>query len=79
MTPATKKFIMYMLESNFYLMKQPLGIYKSNKAYKLFKDVQVPIMWVSEAMFRYIEDIVKTNKSRQITLNLSKVRQQHGK
>lgn len=79
MTPAQKQLIKDLLTRQYHLVKTIN--HKGNVVYKLFDDRQKPLKYVASRVAERapVWDLLKMNKKRHFTLNLSRVRQLDGR
>ena len=77
MTDKQKDLIWLLLQENHYLVKTLNA--KGKEVYKVLEGRQVPVQYFTEKDVKKIHDILKTDNKKRMTLNLSAVRQLHGK
>jgi hypothetical protein len=77
MTDQQKDLIWLLLQENHYLVKTVNA--KGKEVYKIFEGRQIPVQYFSEADVKKIKDVLKSDGKKRMTLNLSAVRQLHGK
>ena len=76
MTKSAKELARLLLNNNHYLLK---SINANGKVvFKIMMGKQVPVQYFSEASFRYLNPILKTDSKKRMTINLSAVRQLNG-
>jgi len=76
MTPTQKELIDYLLEG-MYLMQKVRA--NGSSAYKVYKGNQIPVRYFSTDTVAFLRNgLLKTDKRRRMTLNLSRVRMLHG-
>ena len=52
---------------------------RGTEVYKIFEGRQIPVQYFTVTNVKKIKDFLKTDSKKRITLNLSAVRQLHGK
>lgn len=77
MTSQQSTLIRYMISGEYYLTARIN--HHGRKGFMLYKGTQDPVQWFSEKQIKIIKDLLKADKLRRHTLNLSLVRRQHGK
>ena len=77
MTKKQKDLIWLLLQEDHYMVKTINA--KGKEVYKVLQGRQVPVQYFSELNVKKIKDILKTDARKRMTLNLSAVRQLHGK
>lgn len=77
MTKEQKDLIWLLLQDNHYLVKTVNA--KGREVYKILEKQQIPVQYFTEANVKKIKDILKTDSRKRMTLNLTAVRQLHGK
>ena len=77
MTKKQKDFIWLLLQDDHYMVKSINA--RGKEVYKIFEGRQKPVQYFSELNVKKIKDFLKTDSKKRMTLNLSAVRQLHGK
>jgi hypothetical protein len=77
MTKQQKDLIWLLLQENHYMVKTINA--KGKEVYKILEGQQIPVQYFSEASVKKIKDFLKSDSKKRMTLNLSAVRQLHGK
>ena len=77
MTKKQKDLIWLLLQEQHYLVKTINA--RGKEVYKVFEGRQIPVQYFTEANVKKIRDFLKTDSKKRMTLNLSAVRQLHGK
>ncbi|MEO8763270.1 MAG: hypothetical protein ABI416_03245 [Ginsengibacter sp.] len=77
MTKKQKDLIWLLLQEDHYMLKTINA--KGKEVYKVFEGRQIPVQYFSELNVKKIKDFLKTDSKKRMTLNLSAVRQLHGK
>lgn len=77
MTRTQKYLLTKLLEGDYYLVQQPT--YNKRIQYKLYNGKANPVRWISFRTAKFLKNYFKTDSKKHITLNLSLVRQAHGK
>lgn len=77
MTDQQKDLIWLLLQEDHYLVKTINA--RGKEVYKVLEGRQVPVQYFTQADVKKIKDILKTDSKKRMTLNLSAVRQLHGK
>lgn len=77
MTPEQKQLAFELLTGEYYLALKKRG--NGKDAYMLYSGNQNPVRYYSMAIVRMFKMVLKTDKKKRLTANLSLVRQLHGK
>jgi hypothetical protein len=77
MTILQKYLLTKLLEGDFYLVRQPRDKWKV--WYKLYNGKANPVRWINPRTCKFLKNYFKEDTRGRITLNLSLVRQAHGK
>lgn len=77
MTDTQHDLISKMVSGKYYLA--PRNRHSGRIGYMLYQGNANPAQWYSEADYKAVHNVTKKDKVGRITLNLNKVRQQHGK
>lgn len=77
MTDLQHDLVKSLFRPGTYLMTRTA--HSGRMGYMLYEGNANPVRWYSSRAFAIVRQVVKKDKAGKITLNLSKVRQQHGK
>ena len=77
MTDQQKDLIWLLLQEDHYLIKTINS--KGKEVYKVLEGRQIPVQYFTEADVKKVKDVLKSDNKKRMTLNLSAVRQLHGK
>jgi hypothetical protein len=77
MTDQQKDLIWLLLQDDHYLIRTINS--KGKEVYKVLEGRQTPVQYFTEADVKKLKDILKSDSKKRMTLNLSAVRQLHGK
>jgi hypothetical protein len=77
MTDQQKDLIWLLLQDDHYLIRTINA--RGKEVYKVLEGRQTPVQYFSEADVKKIKDVLKSDSRKRMTLNLSAVRQLHGK
>ena len=77
MTDQQKDLIWLLLQEDHYLVKTINS--RGKEVYKVLEGRQIPVQYFTEADVKKIRDVLKSDSKKRMTLNLSAVRQLHGK
>jgi len=77
MTDQQKDLIWLLLQEDHYLVKTINA--KGKEVYKVLEGRQIPVQYFTEADVKKVKDVLKSDGKKRMTLNLSAVRQLHGK
>ncbi len=77
MTKQQKDLIWLLLQEDHYLVKSINA--KGKEVYKILEGRQIPVQYFTEANVKKVKDFLKSDNKKRMTLNLSAVRQLHGK
>jgi hypothetical protein len=77
MTKKQKDLIWLLLQENHYMVKTINA--RGKEVYKVLEGRQIPVQYFTEANVKKIKDFLKSDSKKRMTLNLSAVRQLHGK
>ena len=77
MTKKQKDLVWLLLHDNHYMVKSINA--RGKEVYKVLKDRQIPVRYFTEINVKIIKDFLKSDSKKRMTLNLSAVRQLHGK
>ena len=77
MTKKQKDLVWLLLHDNHYMVKSINA--RGNEVYKVLKYRQIPVRYFTEINVKIIKDFLKSDSKKRMTLNLSAVRQLHGK
>ena len=77
MTDQQKDLIWLLLQEDHYLVKTINS--KGKEVYKVLEGRQIPVQYFTEADVKKVKDVLKSDSKKRMTLNLSAVRQLHGK
>lgn len=77
MTKKQKDLIWLLLQENHYMVKAINA--RGKEVYKIFEGRQIPVQYFTETNVKKIKDFLKSDSKKRMTLNLSAVRQLHGK
>ena len=77
MTDQQKDLIWLLLQEDHYLVKTINS--RGKEVYKVLEGRQIPVQYFTEADVKKIKDVLKSDSKKRMTLNLSAVRQLHGK
>ena len=77
MTKQQKDLIWLLLQEDHYLVKSINA--KGKEVYKILEGRQTPVQYFTEANVKKVKDFLKSDSKKRMTLNLSAVRQLHGK
>ena len=77
MTKKQKDLVWLLLQENHYMIKAINA--RGKEVYKVLKDRQIPVRYFSEINVKKIKDFLKSDSKKRMTLNLSVIRQLHGK
>ncbi len=77
MTKNEKDFIWLLLQPDHYMVQTVNSA--GRKVYKVYTGNKQPIQYFSLIIYRKFQALLKTDKKKRITLNLSEVRKLHGK
>ena len=77
MTDQQKDLIWLLLQEDHYLVKTINA--RGKEVYKILEGRQIPVQYFTEADVKKIKDVLKSDSKKRMTLNLSAVRQLHGK
>jgi len=77
MTKKQKDLIWLLLQEDHYLVKSINA--RGKEVYKILEGRQIPVQYFTEANVKKVKDFLKSDNKKRMTLNLSAVRQLHGK
>ena len=77
MTDQQKDLIWLLLQEDHYLVKTINA--RGKEVYKILQGRQIPVQYFTEADVKKVKDVLKSDSKKRMTLNLSAVRQLHGK
>ncbi|MEP6594697.1 MAG: hypothetical protein ABJA71_02075 [Ginsengibacter sp.] len=77
MTDQQKDLIWLLLQEDHYLVKTKNA--RGKEVYKVLEGRQIPVQYFTEADVKKVKDVLKSDSKKRMTLNLSAVRQLHGK
>ena len=77
MTDQQKDLIWLLLQEDHYLVKTINS--RGKEVYKVLEGRQIPVQYFTEADVKKVKDVLKSDSKKRMTLNLSAVRQLHGK
>lgn len=77
MTKQQKDLIWLLLQDNHYMIKTINA--RGKEVYKILEGRQIPVQYFTVANVKKIKDFLKSDSKKRMTLNLSAVRQLHGK
>ena len=77
MTDQQKDLIWLLLQEDHYLVKTINS--RGKEVYKILEGRQIPVQYFTEADVKKVKDVLKSDSKKRMTLNLSAVRQLHGK
>ena len=77
MTKQQKDLIWLLLQEDHYLVKTINA--RGKEVYKIMQGRQIPVQYFTEATVNKISDFLKSDGKKRMTLNLSIIRQLHGK
>ena len=77
MTDQQKDLIWLLLQEDHYLVKTINA--RGKEVYKVLEGRQIPVQYFTEADVKKVKDVLKSDSKKRMTLNLSAVRQLHGK
>ena len=77
MTDQQKDLIWLLLQEDHYLVKTINA--RGKEVYKILEGRQIPVQYFTEADVKKVKDVLKSDSKKRMTLNLSAVRQLHGK
>lgn len=77
MTKQQKDLVWLLLQDNHYMVKSINA--RGKEVYKIFEGRQIPVQYFTETNVKKIKEFLKTDSKKRMTLNLSAVRQLHGK
>lgn len=77
MTDQQKDLIWLLLQEDHYLIKTINA--RGKEVYKVLEGRQIPVQYFTEADVKKVKDVLKSDSKKRMTLNLSAVRQLHGK
>ncbi len=77
MTKQQKDLVWLLLQKDHYMVKTINA--RGKEVYKIYEGRQIPVQYFTEANVKKIRDFLKSDSRKRMTLNLSAVRQLHGK